>query len=154
MKQLVGTTPYGASNLGTVPGQSHVTTSTAVYAPSYAVGPYWDSNATTGYQIDQYNGSRLSYGASSYYSNSNYPYGASNVGNYYASNSAATTGVPYAGGQPVATLPIGGVEKFFQNPELVTDSDLLSRGIRSYRKFGGPVASSYQLDPGIAPPNF
>lgn len=56
---------------------------------------------------------------------------------------------PIAAPQPAVTIPWGGVQKFFHNPEQVTDSALFEKGIRSYRKFGGPVASSYQLEPGM-----
>jgi len=138
-------TPFGPTNLGTVPEQSHVTASTGIYTQAnasvdqYAVGHYWDTNATTGYQINQYvpssnNGASVSYGANSYY-----PSGVSNVGNYCISNLGTTVDQSW-----------GGVQKFFQNPEQVTDSALLEKGIKSYRKFGGPVPSSYQLDSGNA----
>jgi hypothetical protein len=86
------------------------------------------------------------YGANSYFPNPSNPPGASNGGSHltYAVE-------PIAVPQPAITIPLGGVQKFFHNPEQVTDSALLENGIKSYRKFGGPVASNYQLDPGMAP---
>jgi len=117
--------------VGTTSQQSHVTTSPTVYAQAsqgfvsqYPVRPYPNPIVTTGYQVNQY--ASGSYGANPHLSYSN-------------------TIAP----QPAATMPYGGVQKF-QNPEQATDAELLVKGIKSYRKFGGIVPSNYQLDTSIA----